>query len=674
MIIRISTIGFAGIFTAAGLTIFAAQEDSSVPAPDFDTNSEPKVLQPAQINLSPGLAEVVRLAESGAEESVILAYISKAPAYQVSSDEIIYLRDLGISEPVLKALIDHSQPGSVAAPSAPVPTNPPPAVATAPLTPPADVQEFYQPLEPYGSWVEVAPYGWCWQPTVAVVYRGWQPYCDNGYWLWSDSGWYWHSYYSWGWAPFHYGRWFHHPHRGWIWAPDRVWGPSWVLWRDSPGYCGWAPLPPGAYFSASVGWTFHGHAVGPSFGFGIGATHFAFVSTAHFADRHVAAQRLPPREVNVVFNKTTVINNYSVGSGNRFISRGVDRGAIEAASGTRLRQVTVKEIPSNRTAMPDRVTSQGNAEVVYRPGPKIDLPRQPAPALGLRARPINRQEIQPHAESVPRQTPTRPVQPTPGPIENQPPPSAINPAPTREPAPTVTRPAPTTPVPSTPAPAPIRPGTIPHSAQPTPATPSPPPAEATPSPAKPAPNRPATVPPREHEATREQLPRPVQPVQPAPVSPAQPSPRPVQPSPPPRENQPRAAVISRERLRAPASDRASEPSPQPMLPSVTARSIPTRPHANAPPLQPRSLPPASEPRVRLPSQMSPFRPRVPTSPPQNVRRSEIKPRRNHDGVVAVCSNLRILNGTIKGFPAAQVRPEIVTREGDSRAEADNSVS
>ena len=31
---------------------------------------------------------------------------------------------------------------------------------------------------------------------------------------------------------------------GWCWAPDTVWGPSWVTWRYSGDYCGWAPLPP----------------------------------------------------------------------------------------------------------------------------------------------------------------------------------------------------------------------------------------------------------------------------------------------------------------------------------------------------------------------------------------------------------------------------------------------
>ena len=103
---------------------------------------------------------------------------------------------------------------------------------------------FYDTLAPYGTWVQVDGYGRCWQPLVVVSEPGWQPYCDRGHWVYTDAGWYWMSDYSWGWAPFHYGRWFHHERFGWVWTPDTVWGPSWVTWRYSDDYCGWAPLPP----------------------------------------------------------------------------------------------------------------------------------------------------------------------------------------------------------------------------------------------------------------------------------------------------------------------------------------------------------------------------------------------------------------------------------------------
>ena len=55
--------------------------------------------------------------------------------------------------------------------------------------------EFYEPLAPCGTWVEVGSYGRCWHPAGVVV--GWRPYC-NGYWEWTDCGWYWFSDEPWG--------------------------------------------------------------------------------------------------------------------------------------------------------------------------------------------------------------------------------------------------------------------------------------------------------------------------------------------------------------------------------------------------------------------------------------------------------------------------------------------
>lgn len=500
---------------ASAFSLAVAQAPPAVTnAPsDFDTNAEPKVVQPAQINLSPALDEVVRLAQAGAEESVIVAYVQKAPAYSVSADEIIYLQDLGISDAVIKVLVEHGQVDVAATtpsvpttnvPPAPATTSAAPVVVTPPLTPPTEVSEFYQPLAPYGSWIIVEPYGWCWQPSVVTINAGWSPYCDNGKWLWSDSGWYWHSYYSWGWAPFHYGRWFHHPHRRWVWMPDRVWGPSWVCWRETPGYYGWAPLPPRSHFSVGIGWTFGGSPVGPNFGFGLSSAHFTFVAGQHFGDRRLSAHRLPPREVNVVYNKTTVINNYTAGSDNRIINRGVERTRIEATTGRPFREVAVREMPrqSARTSgsgvMPDRVANVGGSDVVYRPGSRIQVPRRPAPVVTGQREALTRAEAPLHGrtrlqqQNVPTVTPgSRPAPQAgmrqPGSIPARPQPPVTTPqqrvVPPSQPMPTTPLPPartvpvrpepPVTPPPSQPAPSasPSRPPGRPPSTRPAPSTP-----------------------------------------------------------------------------------------------------------------------------------------------------------------------------------------------------------
>src|SRR6202035_4062719 len=106
------------------------------------------------------------------------------------------------------------------------------------------VNFFYDNLQG-GGWVEVEPYGYCWQPDVAVNDSSWRPYSD-GYWAYTDDGWTWVSYEDFGWATYHYGRWARLADYGWVWVPgaDLDWGPAWVSWRTGGDYIGWAPLPP----------------------------------------------------------------------------------------------------------------------------------------------------------------------------------------------------------------------------------------------------------------------------------------------------------------------------------------------------------------------------------------------------------------------------------------------
>ena len=57
--------------------------------------------------------------------------------------------------------------------------------------------DFYAPLTPQGTWVEVGSYGRCWHPAHLAV--EWRPYC-YGHWVWTDCGWYWESDEPWAWA------------------------------------------------------------------------------------------------------------------------------------------------------------------------------------------------------------------------------------------------------------------------------------------------------------------------------------------------------------------------------------------------------------------------------------------------------------------------------------------
>ena len=62
----------------------------------------------APVNLSPGAAEVVRLAGSGVGDDVVLAYIQNSQApFNLSADDVLYLKDVGLSPQVTSAMLSH---------------------------------------------------------------------------------------------------------------------------------------------------------------------------------------------------------------------------------------------------------------------------------------------------------------------------------------------------------------------------------------------------------------------------------------------------------------------------------------------------------------------------------------------------------------------------------------
>jgi len=382
-----------------------ADADADVIADDqINTNVPPKMVLAAEVpdnmKLSPPLKEVVKLVQAGVSEDVIVTYVTKEKqAYGIGSDEIVYLNDLGVSTEVLTALMQHDTaakagaqppppevaatppPANVAPPLPPNNANPP-AIATPPLTPPASdpayaatvadaptTPYFYNSLAPYGNWVEVDGYGLCWQPTVAVIDNSWRPYCERGRWLWTDAGWYWYSDYSWGWAPFHYGRWCSYPRLGWIWVPGSVWGPSWVTWRFTDGYCGWAPLPPFCEVVVGRGLWYRGHAVSASFHFpGLHVTAFPFIPIPFLGNplwrQHVVAHT----EARALYTRSTVINNYTVRN-NVVINNGMPHDRV-VSMGARVPQATLVDakVPSTRTNIrAEQIAHRDSSMVVTRP-------------------------------------------------------------------------------------------------------------------------------------------------------------------------------------------------------------------------------------------------------------------------------------------------------------------
>jgi hypothetical protein len=411
----------------------AMTADDSATNADALENADGKLISTpatASTNVSnnPQIAGVVKLVQAGVGESVLMAYVTNSAApFNLSSDDIVYLNDLGAPETVVSAMLQRDQYYAASTPPANGATPPPmqeqPSVPdqnamaqmaqTPPLTPSPEVEQdvqqaangsysyFYDSLAPYGNWVNIEGYGPCWQPTVVVANPGWQPYSERGHWAYTDCGWCWVSDYSWGWAPFHYGRWFRNSHFGWCWAPDTVWGPAWVSWRYSDSYCGWAPLPPAACYRPGFGFTYYGRSVGFNFTFGLHADHFTFVGMDHFRERNPGRYRVEHREVTKIYN-TTVINNQIIrGNNNTIINRGVPVDRVARATHTEIRPIHVRaEADAPRSAQLGR---DGRTLSVFRP--ELPKPRagQPPRLVGEDVKPAPNFNLHSRMERQPAQ-------------------------------------------------------------------------------------------------------------------------------------------------------------------------------------------------------------------------------------------------------------------------------
>ena len=194
------------------------------------------------------------------------------------------------------------------------------------------VDFFHDSLEPHGDWREVGDYGYCWQPRD--VERDWRPYRD-GRWIYTDAGWTWDSDEPYSWAVYHYGRWARVDRVGWVWVPGTEWGPAWVSWRRSERHVGWAPLPPEATFTRSVGFSAR-----VDVDYDIGPTNYSFVNTRDFGSRRLSRVIIAPTQNVTIINRTTNITNITYVN-NTVINNGPQYETISRLSSEPIRRMTL---------------------------------------------------------------------------------------------------------------------------------------------------------------------------------------------------------------------------------------------------------------------------------------------------------------------------------------------
>src|SRR5262249_2471137 len=94
------------------------------------------------------------------------------------------------------------------------------------------------------------------------------------------------------------------------WVPDYEWAPSWVSWRHSPEYIGWAPLPPECRWRREVGisvWVDSAYDIGPGY--------YHFCHPRDFGAPVLRAVIIDPRQNITIIRETVNITNITYNTG-----------------------------------------------------------------------------------------------------------------------------------------------------------------------------------------------------------------------------------------------------------------------------------------------------------------------------------------------------------------------
>src|SRR6266699_2703047 len=237
-----------------------------------------------------------------------------------------------------------------------------------------------------GNWIDVADYGYGWQPDIAVSDSNWRPYSD-GYWAYTDVGWTWVSYEDFGWATYHYGRWSRVADYGWVWFPgnDLEWGPAWVSWRTGGDYIGWAPLPPRGPGIAYAGVSIGGRV---DVEFDIGPAYYNFVDVRYIGEP-VLRDRIFASSQNVTYiNQTVNVTNITYNN-NTVYNYGPDYNALSARSSRPIQRLNIERqqnVNLSAAAKSGGLTKvQGNKLVVGAPR-KLQKPAKPIVPPSVKAK------------------------------------------------------------------------------------------------------------------------------------------------------------------------------------------------------------------------------------------------------------------------------------------------
>ena len=181
------------LLAVAGLTFVAA----STMAQDTSTATTVQVTAPAPApQLSYGTAQIVQLTQAKIGEDTIVAYVKNSGnSYGLDANQIIYLRQQGVSDAVITAMLNQPKPAVASAPApadystVPAPTTPPPQVA-APSDGSSATYSSTATVAPTVTYVQTAPtyYSQPYYYPYYYPYYGYYPGVSIG-WGWYGGGW-----------------------------------------------------------------------------------------------------------------------------------------------------------------------------------------------------------------------------------------------------------------------------------------------------------------------------------------------------------------------------------------------------------------------------------------------------------------------------------------------------
>lgn len=185
----LAILAIAGLVTAAAS---ADAQNSGATTTPVQT-AQPVAATPAP-QLAYGTSEILQLSQAKIGDDTIVAYVrNSGNSYGLDASQIIYLRQQGVSEPVITAMLNQPKPAAApaaapttAATSIPMPTTPPPTVAAAEASAVVDNSATAAPSVAY---VQTVPtyyysypyyypyyYGYGWYPGIVWggYYGGWR--------------------------------------------------------------------------------------------------------------------------------------------------------------------------------------------------------------------------------------------------------------------------------------------------------------------------------------------------------------------------------------------------------------------------------------------------------------------------------------------------------------------